>query len=605
MGEQICRFTVWAPQSRRVVVRIKGRDAREYPMQSHDKGYWSIEVEGLTAGALYTFAIDDQPERPDPASRSQPQGVHGPSQVVDLRFKWADSGYRAPDLEDFVIYELHVGTFSDQGDFKGVIEKLEHLVSLGITAVEIMPIAQFPGSRNWGYDGVYPFAVQDTYGGPEGLQKLVEACHARGLAVILDVVYNHMGPEGNYLRDFGPYFTAKHKTDWGDALNFDDVGSEGLRNFFLKNARFWLETFHIDALRLDAVHAILDSGPKHFLEELSGQVENLAQQIDRPLYLIAESDENDISTITPRTKGGLGLDAQWSDDFHHCVHSLITGEDKGYFQDFGRMEQLAKAFNEPFVYSGQYSPYRKKRVGTASRDIPGKRFIVCTQNHDQVGNRMLGERLTSLVPFEALKLVAGAVLLSPYLPLLFMGEEFGETAPFQYFVSHTDPQLVAAVRTGRRNEFASFSWEGEVPDPQGEATFSRCRLDWNKTSQGEHLALLNFYRTVLKLRRDYPALSVRPHRENRVRFSETEKWLTWERTHEGESWKGMLNFSAETVSLSREQLFGTGDPYAWNRVLDSGSQVFAGVNELPDAWPKAASLPFPPYRFALYRRKNS
>ena len=463
----------------------------DHAMQALEFGYWQTWVANVKPGTRYKFALQDGPERPDPASMHQPMGVHEASEVVDHHaFAWTDSSWPGLPLEQYIIYELHTGTFTPQHTFEGIIQKLDYLVDLGITAIELMPVAAFPGSRNWGYDGVYPFAVQESYGGPEGLKKLVNACHVKGLAVVLDVVYNHMGPEGNYLNDFGPYFTGKYNTPWGKALNFDDAGCDGTRNFFIQNALMWFREYHIDALRLDAVHAIIDLSAKHFLLELAEAVNELSLETGRKFYLIAESDLNDVQVINPPAKGGFGMDAQWCDDFHHALHALTTGETDGYYEDFGKLEDLEKVFNEAFVYSGIYSAHRKKTFGSNASQHPARQFVVCMQNHDQVGNRMLGERLPALVSFPMLKLAAAAYLLSPYLPMLFMGEEYGETNPFLYFISHTDPELVKAVQEGRKKEFKAFKWAGNIPDPQSEETFLSSCLSWNyHEGQGKNSAI--------------------------------------------------------------------------------------------------------------------
>jgi maltooligosyltrehalose trehalohydrolase len=479
----------------------------EFAMQECEQGYWAVELEGMGAGTRYMFRRQDGTERPDPASRSQPEGVHGPSEVVDhAQFSWTDTAWRGLPMERMIIYELHVGTFTNNGTFQGVMDRLAELVDLGITAVELMPVAQFPGERNWGYDGAYPFSTQHSYGGPQGLKRLVNACHEMGLAVILDVVYNHLGPEGNYLNDFGPYFTEKYKTPWGAALNFDDAHSDHVRHFFIQNALMWLRDFHIDGLRLDAVHAILDTGAKHLLRELNEHVSSLAQHIGRTLVLIAESDQSDRRLLDPYDKGGYGLDAQWLDDLHHAIHTLLTGETDGYYEDYGGPEHLVKALKHSFVHNGTYSTYRKRTVGSDATDIPARQFVVCIQNHDQVGNRMLGERLTQLVPWDMLKVAAGLYLLSPYTPLIWMGEEYGAEEPFLYFVSHSDAHLLEAVRKGRREEFAGFGWKEEPPDPGDPRTFERSKLQHNWPQDERRRQLRDFYRTLIGLRKNEPAL---------------------------------------------------------------------------------------------------
>jgi maltooligosyltrehalose trehalohydrolase len=385
-------------------VRIVAPPERIVPLEKEDRGYHQGIIEDVEPGSLYVYRLDEGKQCPDPASRSQPQGVHGPSQVVDPHFPWEDRHWFGLPLEDYIIYELHVGSFTPEGTFEAIMSHLEELKDLGVTAVELMPVAQFPGSRNWGYDGVFPFAVQHSYGGPEGLRRLVDACHQHGLAVVLDVVYNHLGPEGNYLANFGPYFTQRYRTPWGAAINFDGPHSDEVKWFFIENALYWITEFHIDALRLDALHAILDLSAQPFLEELATAVHDEAERRGRRVYLIAESDLNDTKLIRSRELGGYGLDGQWNDDFHHALHTLLTGESSGYYQDFGKVGDLAKAFTEGYVYSGQYSAYRRRQHGNSSKLLPAPKFVVCAQNHDQVGNRMFGERLTQMVSFDALKL---------------------------------------------------------------------------------------------------------------------------------------------------------------------------------------------------------
>ncbi len=471
-------FRVWAPAAERVgLVLIEDGARREVPMRPEGGGYRRHEEADVPEGRRYAFRLDDGPERPDPCSLHQPEGVHGPSAVVRPdRFRWTDAGWNGVRREDLVFYELHIGTFSPEGTFDGVIPRLRDLRDLGITAIEIMPVAQFPGSRNWGYDGVLPYAAQDSYGGPHGLQRLVDACHAEGLAAFLDVVYNHFGPEGCYLREFGPYFIGHYKTPWGDAVNYDDRGCDAVRDYVLDNARMWLEEFHLDGLRLDAVHAIYDLGARHILRSIEEVAEDVAARRGWPATIIAESDLNDPRLLDSRERGGHALGGQWADDFHHAAHSFLTGEREGYYSDFGGPDRLARAFECPFVYAWDHSPFRGRRHGAPPERLSGDRFVVCLQNHDQVGNRASGDRLTTLLNDPAKqRLAAGLLLLSPYLPLLFMGEEYGEESPFPFFCSFGDPDLVRAVREGRQREFEAFTWQGEVPDPQGEETFASAR----------------------------------------------------------------------------------------------------------------------------------
>jgi len=510
------KFVLWAPHWRQASVHFLGADERIVDMRSGDCGYHFAVVEPMEAGTRYLFRLDGSRALPDPASRFQPEGVHGPSQLVDTGvFGWADRDWKGVELEGSIFYELHVGTYTPTGTFDALIGHLNDLRSLGVTIIEVMPVAQFPGARNWGYDGVFPFAPQNTYGGPQGLQRLVEAAHAHGLGVALDVVYNHLGPEGNYLGAYGPYFTDRYRTPWGEAINYDGAGSDEVRRFFRENALYWLEQYHFDALRLDAVHGIFDFSALPFLAELKTGVAELSQRLGRQIHLIAESDLNDARVITPRQRGGYDIDAQWSDDFHHSVHAALTHENTGYYQDFGRVWHVAQTLKKGWCYSGQYSQYRQRRHGNLPEGISSSHFVVCNENHDQVGNRAAGERLSVLVSFEALKLAAGITLLSPYVPMLFMGEEYAETAPFQYFISHLDPALVEAVRRGRREEFAAFGWQDLVPDPQDEATFCRSQLQHHLKEKEPHAGLLRFYKELIRLRKEWT-------------LGRAGKWHVWE-----------------------------------------------------------------------------
>lgn len=494
-----CGFCVWAPEAEMAELHLK--DQPPVALRKDDLGYWKTSLQ-LTPGTYYKFKLDNN-EFPDPASRFQPEGVHSWSEVVSSEFEWNDISWKGISPSEMIIYELHVGTFSEEGTFEGVQNKLDHFLELGVNTLEIMPISQFPGDRNWGYDGVYPFAVQNSYGSRESLKQLIDACHEKGLAVLLDVVYNHLGPEGNYLSSFGPYFTEKYHTPWGSAINFDDKYSDEVRNFFLQNAIMWLEEFHFDGLRLDAVHEIIDRGAKHFLRELSENVDGLEKESGRHYVLIAESDLNDARLVSPYTRGGYGLKAQWVDDFHHSIHTYLTGEDKGYYSDYGNLEDLAKAIRQGFVYDGRYSLFRKKTIGNSPKTCLPENFLVSLQNHDQVGNRLLGERLSQLVSFEALKLAAGILLLSPYIPMLLMGEEFAEENPFLYFVSHSEKKLLQAVREGRKKEFSYFFGEGgqEFPDPQSEETFLKSKLNWDFRSDPGKKFIFEYYKQLIHLRK--------------------------------------------------------------------------------------------------------
>jgi len=506
-SDNTCTFLVWAPHAKNVEVHTISPRERMIPMQPLERGYFSGFADDIAPGVLYRYRLDGQKERPDPASRCQPQGVHGPSQIVDPGFNWADDSWRGMPLETYIFYELHVGTFTSEGTFDAIIPRIAELKNLGVTALEIMPVAQFPGARNWGYDGVYAYAVQDSYGGPAGLKRLVDACHHQNMAVVLDVVYNHFGPEGNYAPEFGPYLTDACKTFWGNAINFDGPMSDEIRRFFIGNALHWITDFHIDALRVDAVHAIVDPSARPFPQELAAAVHARAERLERQIHVIAESDRNDHRIVASSGENGWGYDSAWNDDFHHALHVLLTGETAGYYEDFHGVDDLARAFREGFIYSGQYSHHRQRRHGNSSWKVPAQRFVVFSQSHDQIGNRVFGDRLSQIASFERLKLAAGTVLLSPYLPLLFMGEEYGEIAPFQYFVSHGDPALIEAVRKGRGEEFERFKWAGDVPDPASEETFRLSKLHWNLREQADHLLLRGLYQELLRLRREVPALA--------------------------------------------------------------------------------------------------
>ncbi len=507
LGDNRCRFRVWAPVAQRVEVCLLGPTPRIVPLEREAWGYHAGELDDVAPGARYRYRLYGRIERPDPASRSQPLGVHGPSEVVDLRFAWTDQAWRGLPLVEQVFYELHVGTFTAQGTLDAAIEQLDDLHALGITTIELMPLAQFPGDRNWGYDGVYPFAVQNSYGGPLALQRFVDAAHYRGLAVMLDVVHNHLGPEGNYLADFGPYFSDRFRTPWGPAINLEGPHSDPVRAMFIANSLYWIETFHLDGLRLDAVHALVDRSINPFLRELTAAVQQRASALGRAIHLVAESNQNDARLTRPIQQQGLGLDGQWNDDFHHALHAALTGETGGYYIDFGSLAQLVKAISQGFVLTGQHSYYRHRRWGLPGDTIPRGQLIVAAQNHDQVGNRREGERLSTLVDFESLKLAAAATLLSPFVPLLFMGEEYGDPSPFLYFVSHGDPELIANVREGRKRDFASFQWQDEPPDPQSPETFYRSQLQHQLRELRPKPVAWQFHQQLLRLRKSIPALA--------------------------------------------------------------------------------------------------
>jgi maltooligosyltrehalose trehalohydrolase len=554
-----CELRVWAPYIDHIELHIVAPDDRRIALRKNERGYHETILEA-GAGTRYFFVINGR-ERPDPASRLQPEGVHGPSEVVSHEFEWHDQGWQGVALEDYVVYELHIGTFTNQGTFDAVIPHLDDLKDLGITAIELMPIGQFPGTRNWGYDGVYIGAAQHSYGGPAGLKCLSNACHQRGLALLLDVVYNHLGPEGNYVSEYGPYFTDRYQTPWGPALNFDGPHSDDVRWFFIHNALQWIDEFHIDGLRVDAVHAIVDRTAEPFLQDLTSAVRERAEALGRRIYTFAESNLNDPRVITSKDDLGLGFDSQWCDDFHHSLHALLTGERDGYYADYGRMSDLARTFTTGYLYTGQHSPYLGRKYGLPPKTRDGKQFVVFTQNHDQTGNRMLGERLSTLVSPAKLRLAAAAVILSPFIPMLFMGEDYGETAPFQYFTSHDDANLIEAVRKGRLEEFDDFDWQGDPPDPHDEDTFNRSKL-----SRIELANLRNLYRELLRLRREFPALrsldldAVETHADDKRRTLLVKRGDTLL----------ALNFSdeAQTIELPFE---GT-----WTVMIETGTTIESG-----------------------------
>ncbi|GAB3903018.1 malto-oligosyltrehalose trehalohydrolase [Larkinella knui] len=596
-------IVLWAPQARHAAIKVYGHPTA-LPLKSEELGYWCAETDDIRPGDLYTFILDGETERPDPASLSQPQGVHGPSEAVNTaHFDWTDQDWPNHPLEDYVLYELHTGTFTSEGTFAAIEEKLDYLKSLGVTAIEIMPIAQFPETRNWGYDGVFPFAAQNSYGGVEGLHHLVNACHAKGLAVVLDVVYNHFGPEGNYTNDYGPYLTGKYCTPWGKAINFDDAWCDGVRRFFTENALMWLRDFHIDALRLDAVHAIKDFSPKHILEEIREQVDLLMENTGRRHYLIIESDLNDPRFISPPSEHGYGMDAQWMDEFHHALRVTVGEARKGYYADFTGINHLAKSYKDAYVYDGQYSVTRERYFGSSVENRPGQQFIVFSQNHDQIGNRMLGERSSQLYSFNILKLMAGAVMVSPYLPLLFMGEEWAEPNPFLYFVSHTETELVEAVRQGRKEEFSEFHAEGDVPDPSAEATFQQSKLQWDLLTEEPHQTLVQYYQTLIALRKQHPALRHLNRANLDVSVLEKQQTILLHRWHQDQHVLCCLNFAKEPQSVQlpafREH---------WHKLLDSSEPEWqppvlpgpAFREPAPDEVPDAGTLTVQPESIVIY-----
>jgi maltooligosyltrehalose trehalohydrolase len=522
------RLPVWAPRAEKSVELVLGE--RRLPMHEVGGGWW-LAGEEVPPGTDYLYSLDGGDPRPDPRSPWQPEGVHGPSRTVDpAAFEWTDDRWQAPPLAAAVIYELHVGTFSEAGTFDGAIEHLDRLAELGITHVELLPLAEFPGDRGWGYDGVDLFAPHHAYGGPRGLVRLVNACHERGLSVLLDVVYNHLGPAGNYLGVYGPYFTDRYKTPWGEAVNLDGPGSEEVRRFFIDNALWWLREYHFDGLRIDAIHAIVDTSAVHLLEQMASEVELLSATSGRHKVLIAESDLNDPRVVRPPEIGGYGIDAQWSDDFHHALHSLLTGERDGYYADFGSLDDLAQTLRHAFRYRWEYAEFRGRRHGRAPDGVPGWRFLGYLQNHDQIGNRAVGERSAALMPVGRLKVGAAVVLLAPFVPMLFQGEEWAASTPFQYFTDHPDEELGRLVSEGRREEFAAFGWDpGSVPDPQARETFERSRLRWDERGDGRHAEILEWHRSLIALRRSTPELLEGDMSALELVYDEGARWMWFAR----------------------------------------------------------------------------
>jgi len=523
---EVTVFGVWAPAAERVELEVAG--GRRPMAPAAGQGWWQAELPAAGHDVDYAFRLDGGEPLPDPRSPRQPFGSQGVSRTYDhSAFRWTDRGWRGGPLHGSVIYELHIGTFTPEGTFDAAARRLDHLRDLGVDTVELMPVAAFPGSHGWGYDGINLWAVHEPYGGPDGLKRFVDACHARRLAVFLDVVYNHAGV-GNRLAAFGPYFTDAHVTPWGPAVNLDQPGSDEVRDFLIGNALMWLRDFHLDGLRLDAVHALEDRRALHFLEELAAEVQALAALLNRELVLIAESDANDPRLVTSREAGGYGLAAQWSDDFHHAVHAAVTGERQGYYGDFGSLAALAKTLTRVFFHDGVWSAFRGRTHGRQVDvfRVPAHRFLGYLQDHDQVGNRAAGDRISAAVPSDLVKVGAGLILTAPYTPMLFMGEEWGASTPWQYFTDHTDPGLARAVTEGRRAEFADFGWgAADVPDPQDEATFLRSKLDWAELEQGCHAELLQWYRELIALRRARPELTDPRLGRVHVDYDEAERWL--------------------------------------------------------------------------------
>ncbi len=494
---------IWAPVAHMVEIIINGE---ELQMRPDNYGFWQLDVAIGDDSPLYSCKIDGKGPFPPPVSHFLPEGVHGRSQLWQDSFIWTDKDWKAPSLENAVIYELHTGTFTPEGTFAAIHQRLDHLVDLGVTHVQLMPVAAFPGKHGWGYDGVGLYSPHCHYGNPIELKRLVEACHARGLAIILDVVYNHLGPDGNYLGHFGPYFSGRYHTPWGEAVNFDSAFCDQVRRFIIENALMWLRDFHFDGLRLDAVNQIYDFSVTHILEELQAQVNKLTLETGKDFILIAESDQNDPRLVKPFKSGGYGLSAQYLDDFHHALHVMLTGEKHGYYQDFCGAADLQKCLKKGFVYDGQYSRFRKRNHGRVAEKIPLWRYVVFAQNHDQVGNRAFGERLCHIIPCEYCQIAAALLFMSPFVPLIFQGEEWASSSPFLYFTDHTDSKLANAVRRGRIREFPEYrDFKAKIPDPQSQQTFLKSVLAWEEIHNAPHDEMFAWYRRLISLRKEFIA----------------------------------------------------------------------------------------------------
>jgi maltooligosyltrehalose trehalohydrolase len=520
-------FEVWAPLAESIGVLANGNLISM--IGPDEDGWWNAAVDSATYGTDYGFLIGtDETAYPDPRSQWQPNGVHALSRVYDQSvFRWTDQGFQAKPLASAVIYELHVGTFTSEGTLDAAILRLEYLRALGITHVELMPVAAFDGNDGWGYDGVSLYAVHESYGGPDGLKRFVNAAHMLGVAVLLDVVYNHFGPSGNYTGKFGPYLTGAHKTPWGGATNLEESGSHQVRRFFCDNAQMWLSDFHLDGLRLDAVHSFVDRSAIHFLEQLAMEIETLGATIGRRLVLIAESDLNDPRIVIPRDCSGLGMDAQWNDDFHHALFTVLSKEElAGYYRDFGSFAQLVKAMEETFVYDGILSRHRNRIHGRTARNLSQHRFLGFIQNHDQIGNRAVGDRISQSAGIDRAKIAATLVLLGPFIPMLFQGEEWASTSPFLYFADHQDRELARQVTEGRKREFLAFGWDpSTIPDPENHETFERSKLKWDELQEPAHAAMLNWYRELIRLRRSTPSLNNGEPGNTKAAYNEEQKWL--------------------------------------------------------------------------------
>ena len=590
-------FTLWAPFAKSLEVRlVTGNRAGVHALADKGGGLWVGMVEGAKAGDRYLFQVDGK-DQPDPCSRFQPEGVHAPSELVDLAALPFDPKRPAADLRNLVLYELHVGTFTAEGTFDSAIAELRGIAELGFTGIEVMPIGQFPGDRNWGYDGVQWFAAQASYGGPAGFARFVDAAHAAGLAVILDVVYNHVGPEGNYLGRLGPYFTQRYKTPWGVALNYDGPDSHWVREMALQSALSWLEDFHVDGLRLDAVQAIFDHSPVHLLRELSERVDALSRRLGRSFVTFAESDENDVRLIQPREDGGYGLTGVWSDDFHHALHAALTGERQGYYRDFGTLDHLARALRQGFAYEGEWSQYHNGPRGTLGRREPVGRVVVGSQNHDQVGNRPRGDRLPVILDARAERLATALTVIGPGTPLFFMGQEYGERTPFFFFTSYGDPDLAQRVQLGRQEELAAHGWVGQTPNPQDPATFQRSKIDRARRELPGHRELLRLTHDLLEWRAKLPALRDQKRADVTAEVDERKRILLLRRGAPNQQVLFIASFSAEPETWE-----GYIPEGRWQLILDAQDPNYGGdAVARPHVRGGFVELQLPPFAARLYR----
>ncbi len=591
-----CEFIVWAPNAGNVKLTLE--DGKKLiDMTSIDDGYWTTHVEGVKLDAEYMFFLDTKPPKPDPASQYQPKGVFGPSKVVNHEsFVWKDTTWHGLEFKDLVFYEVHVGTFTSEGTFKAMQNRIAELSDFGITALELMPITQFSGSRGWGYDGVFPFAVQNSYGTPDDLKLLVDECHTRGVAVFLDFVYNHIGPEGNILNDYAPYFTNERMTTWGPTINLSGPNSHGVQNFFLENTLHWFRDYHIDGVRLDAILWIADNRRKHFLAELNQAVATFAKEAKRKIYMVAETGYNEPTVLAPVDEGGYGFDAQWLDDFQHSLFTQLTNEKASYYKDFTEPEHLADTFTDAYVYVKKPPEFRRRRPEESFRHIPACKFVVFSQNHDQIGNRLLGDRLTTISGVEASKVAAGLVLLSPYVPLLFMGEEYGETAPFLFFTDYQGRELADAIREGRKKEFADFHWNGEVPDPQSLDSFYKSKINWENRSQKQTGKILAYYKTLLTLRKKLPILQIGNDR-NIKSVTTHGKMLLIEKQKNNQKAFIIANLSNEPQNIVNQIEES-------QKILDSTDTAFDGAGSSLPGKP-TEDMKIPSYCFALYLNREA